>query len=262
MLLHEKSTGLQITVLRKILRELGFNTIKEFQKANGLLDDGFFGNLSYNRLYQIYLRPTEVNFNGFYFRNIHPKKQIVLHHSASADSAHNMYNWWRNDGVTHVATPIGITDSGEIVRGYEEIFWAHHIGMRNQYNLQRNLEAVAVEIMNWGYLSEANGKFYNYVGGEVPKDRVIELNYRGNKYYETYTEAEIESLRKWILVMAMRFNIPLTYSHEDMWNVSNNAIMGVPGIYSHNSYLSGKTDISPQPKMIEMLKSLESSLIS
>ena len=41
-----------------------------------------------------------------------------------------------------------------------------------------------------------------------------------------------------------------------MWEVSKNALSAVPGLYTHNSYRKDKSDISPQSKMIEMLKSL------
>ena len=37
---------------------------------------------------------------------------------------------------------------------------------------------------------------------------------------------------------------------------STNALKGLPGVYTHNSYRKDKTDISPQPKMIAMLESL------
>ena len=41
-----------------------------------------------------------------------------------------------------------------------------------------------------------------------------------------------------------------------MWDVSKDALLGTPGIYTHNSYRRDKTDISPQPNMINMLRSL------
>lgn len=253
--------SLSSKILKKILKELNFDSIKDFQKAQGLKQDGLFGLISYNSLYKLYLNARDVNFNGHFWPQEFKKNQIVLHHSASADSPDNMFNWWRNDGVFHVATSIGISDSGEIVRGYKEEFWAHHIGMRNFQNLARNQQSVAVEIMNWGYLTEKNGKYFNYVNREIPKEKVIELSFRGHKFFEAYTDKEIEALRKWILVMAMRFNIPLKYNHNDLWEVSSNAINGVPGIYTHCSYISSKADVVPQPKLVNMLKNLEDSVL-
>jgi hypothetical protein len=53
-----------------------------------------------------------------------------------------------------------------------------------------------------------------------------------------------------------RYNIPLNY-HEDIWDVTPRALKGEPGVYTHNSVRFDKTDISPQPNMIAMLKGLE-----
>jgi hypothetical protein len=33
-------------------------------------------------------------------------------------------------------------------------------------------------------------------------------------------------------------------------------LMGDPGVYTHNSVRPDKTDVSPQPKLIDMLKKL------
>jgi hypothetical protein len=41
-----------------------------------------------------------------------------------------------------------------------------------------------------------------------------------------------------------------------MWDISKKGLSGIPGVYTHNSYRKDKSDISPQPKMIAMLKSL------
>jgi len=41
-----------------------------------------------------------------------------------------------------------------------------------------------------------------------------------------------------------------------MWEVSKKALKGESGIFTHNSIRKDKTDIFPQPEMIQMLKSL------
>ena len=51
-----------------------------------------------------------------------------------------------------------------------------------------------------------------------------------------------------------RYNIPLEYN-QDMWDVSINALKGAPGIWTHVSYRSDKSDCHPQPELIEMLQS-------
>jgi hypothetical protein len=274
MLITEQTQSLGKNILMNLLSELGYNSIKDFQTKNGLVSDGLFGMRSYNRLYSILLKVEEVPFEGFYFRNVHPKRQIIWHHSAGWDNARGMFDWWKNDKVQHVATSIGISDDGKVWRGFDESFWAASIGAtidifnRNGVKLIYNgnfvvnntlldQAAVAVEICNWGNLTEKNGKFYSWANAEVAKEKTIELNYKGTKYYEIYTDAEIKSLKYWTLLNAMRFEIPVNYSHDDFWSVSKKALSGERGIFTHNSYRSDKTDVSPQSNLIEMAKSLQ-----
>jgi len=257
-IIRETDRATRYNILMKLLALLGFSSIVQFQRARGLSPDGLFGINSWNTLYRLLLRVQDIpNFGGHFFSQVFPKNQIVWHHSASWDNASGMFDWWRNDGVTHVATAIGITDDGTVWRGYDESFWAHHIGMRHVNNLARNQQSVAVEICNWGNLTERNGRLFSWANAEVPQSKAIELNFKGSKFYEIYTDAEIESLKIWTLLVAMRFDIPLAYRERDMWEVSQNAINGVAGIYTHNSFPVGKNDVSPQPKLIAMAKSLK-----
>lgn len=254
-------------ILALVLSELGFVTVKAFQKKEGIDDDGVVGEQTFARLYARYLNVKEYSIAGNYWQEVYEKKQIVWHHSAGWDNARLMFQSWVNDGRKHVATAIGISDSGEIIRGYDEKFWAVHIGaydigLLNYMALET--QSVAVEICNWGALEERNGKFYAWVNDygkrgpavELPKEKVIELNYKGIRYFEAYTDAEIESLRRWTILMAIRFDIPLNYNAKDFWQASQNAISGKAGLYSHNSFVSWKTDVSPQPKLIAMAEKL------
>lgn len=261
-------------ILMNLLSELGYIDIKDFQNKNGLVSDGLFGSKSYSKLYSILLKVEEVPFEGFYFKAAYQKKQIIWHHSAGWDNARGMFDWWKNDKVQHVATSIGISDDGKIWKGFDESFWAASIGATVDIfnkngikliynggfvanNIMLDQAAVAVEICNWGNLTEKGGKLYSWANAEIPKEKAIELNYKGTKYYEIYTDAEIKSLKYWTLLNAMRFDIPLVYNHDDFWSVSKKALSGERGLFTHNSYRNDKTDVSPQPKLIEMAKSLQ-----
>ncbi|HAI75761.1 MAG TPA: hypothetical protein DCM08_05890 [Microscillaceae bacterium] len=257
-LIRESDKTTRRNVLMNLLAELGHKSIESFQRKNKVVGgaDGLFGWNSYQSLYRTMLRVVDLPFAGNFFKQQFAKRQIVWHHSAGWDNARGMFDWWRQDGVVHVATAIGIENSGRVVRGYDESFWAHHIGLQHLKNLMLNRQSVAVEICNWGALTERSGKLFSWANVEIPKSQAIELNYKGVKFYEVYTDQEIDALKKWTLLNAMRFDIPLSYREGDMWEVSANAIAGNAGIYTHNSYLAWKTDVSPQPKLIEMAKSL------
>lgn len=193
------------------------------------------------------------------------KKQIYLHHTAGNPSGENVFNWWASN-PERVATCVAISgpgsNDGEIVQGFSSKYWGYHLGVkpgvfRKQGLSWRNLDkfALGIEICNWGQLSERNGKFYNYVGGEVTDVIKLDKQYKGFIYFHNYSDAQIESVRQLLLLWKDKYGIPLTYN-EDIWDVTKRALSGEPGVYTHNSVRSDKIDIYPHPKMIQMLKSL------
>lgn len=201
------------------------------------------------------------------------KVQIVLHHTAGNSSGVTTIQNWNVDNRGRIATCVTIsgkgqsrnTFDGEICQAFSSRHWAYHLGIRpdvfraNGVKYQ-NLDelSIGIEICNWGPLDKVGDKFYNYVDREVPADQVCELDtpYKGHKYYHAYTDAQIESVRQLLVYWSKIWGIPLTYNEQDMWKVSKKALSAAPGVYTHNSYRRDKSDISPQPKMIEMLKSL------
>jgi hypothetical protein len=201
------------------------------------------------------------------------KLQIVLHHTAGNSSGLNTMINWNNDNRGRIATCVTISGKnasnsydGEIVQGYSSKFWAYHLGIKQEvfaaYGVTyQNLDklAIGIEICNWGPLEKIGGKFYNYVNREVPLSEVCTLDepYKGHKYYHAYTDAQIEAVRQLLVYWKKIYGIDITYKEADMWAVSKPALSGTAGVYTHNSYRKDKTDISPQPKMIAMLKSLK-----
>lgn len=192
------------------------------------------------------------------------KTQIYLHHTASGPSADSVWNWWKADNVT-VGTCVVIDKKGEIVQGFPSKFWAYHLGLGNKhFGIQdlkyKNLDktSIGIEITNWGQLTLKNGKFYNYLNKEVPASDVCELEtpHRGFKYYENYTDAQIESVKKLLLYWSEVYDISVEYN-EDIWELSTRALKGENGIFTHNSVRTDKVDVYPHPKLIEMLKSLK-----
>ena len=125
-------------------------------------------------------------------------------------------------------------------------------------NLQIDPIAIGIEICNWGPLTLKGNKFYNYVDREVALDQVCALDkpYKGHLYYHAYTDAQIESVRQLLVYWSKIHGIDLTYN-EDIWDITVRALKGENGVFTHNSYRKDKSDVSPQPKLIAMLKALK-----
>jgi hypothetical protein len=117
--------------------------------------------------------------------------------------------------------------------------------------------SIGIEIVNWGYLVKKGDKFYSYVNSEVPIDQVCELEtpYKGQKYWQNYTDEQIESVVELLKLWKTKYGINLTYN-GDIWDVTTRALKGENGVFTHNSVRKDKADVYPHPKLIEALKTL------
>lgn len=188
-----------------------------------------------------------------YYREVFDKRQIVLHHT-SGGNINGTLNWWLNDNK-HIGTAIIIDRDGSIHQVFSTKYWSHHLGIRNSDNTKLNKQSIGIEICNWGGLTKENGKYYNYVGGLISEDRVVKHSYRGYEYFEKYTEEQIESLEKLLIYLCKKYDIPCNFNNY-MFDVSEEALNGIKGIWSHSSYRSDKSDIYPDLDLIDMLDNL------
>jgi hypothetical protein len=251
-------------------------TIAKIQAKLGVETDGMFGPQSFAALYNRLLKTVDLSGKfSDYIKEVYPKKQIIWHHSAGWDNARGMIDYWQVDARPGVATAIGIIDDGTIFKAFDEKYWGGSIGCDAKVFIQHGVPlitsqngkilnnqfldkgAIAVEVCNWGCLTKEGNQYKTWAGVYLPEDKVIKCSYRGFEYYEKYTPAEIEALKKWTLLMAIAHNIPLSYNHDDMWEVSKKALSGIPGLYTHGSYRWDKNDVYPNPELITMAKSLE-----
>ena len=205
-----------------------------------------------------------------YIKQETTKKQIYLHHTAGNPSGEGVFQWFEqtSERVAVCCSISGIGKNcvdGQIVQGFSSKYWAYHLGLKQDvfthYKIPyQSLDkiSIAIEICNWGNLTLKNGKYYNYVGGEVSSKEVCKLDtpFKGITYFHNYTDAQIQSTKELLLLWKEKYNIPLTYN-PDIFDVTTRALKGDAGVYTHNSVRPDKVDIYPHPKMIEMLKSLE-----
>jgi N-acetyl-anhydromuramyl-L-alanine amidase AmpD len=216
-----------------------------------------------------------------YYREETDKNQICLHHTVSGKYAQGVIDWWNQD-PRHIATQFVIQNDGKIYQLYSSKYWAHHLGVKSSFLKQKgftdynsrnellNKSSIGMEITNWGGLvPDENGdmhpakwdtnlkKYVPYMKITIPEDEVITYSklYRGFKYFEKYSSAQIESVGRLVVYLCEKWGIDKTYQ-PDMWDVSMNALSGKSHIYTHCSFRSDKSDLHPQPEMIQMLQSL------
>lgn len=200
---------------------------------------------------------------GQFFEEASDKTQIYLHHTAGNGNAEGVARFW-NSNDSRIATAFVVGENGTIVQCFSSKHWAWHLGIDSQDFATRGLPyknlnklSVGIEVCNWGMLKEKNGKFYNYVKGEINPSYVttLETPYKGYKHWYKYTDAQIEATRQLIVYLCETYDITKTYRKE-IWSLDNEAFKGTKGIYTHNSVRKDKADIYPCPRMIKMLENL------
>ena len=213
--------------------------------------------LDISKIKQVRLKESQ------YFAEESAKTQIYLHHTAGNGNAEAVSRYW-NGTSDRVATAFVVGQDGLIVQCFSSKHWAWHLGIskaefKGQGAKYQNLDkaSVGIEVCNWGYLKEKDGKFYNYVNTRVPDSMVTTLEepFKGFKHWYKYTDAQIESTRQLLVYLCDTYNIPREYRAQ-IFSLDKEAFKGTPGIYTHNSVRKDKSDIYPCPRMIQMLENL------
>ncbi len=199
-----------------------------------------------------------------YVREFTQKRQIVIHHTVSGKGVDGDLNWWLSD-PRRIATALLISREGIPFQTFSTNYWAYHLGVKGRPDLDKY--SIGIELDSWGpLLKTKNGKFYppkHTKNGVVPNTAmatvdpgdVVEQEFRGFVYFEKYTDAQLQTLKELLWYLCSKWHITAAYQ-ADMWDVSDRALAGVPGIFTHVSFRKSKTDCYPYPLLIDTLKTL------
>jgi len=220
---------------------------------------------------------------GEYYDETVKKDTIYIHHTAGSHRPDYVIAGWNADKTKNgqqlkVATAYLIGGSstsakdaawdGVICRCFPDDKWAHHLGLSATNNAQLNSKSIGIEICNYGYVTKSNdGKFYNYVNRIVPPEMVVEFDkpFQGYKFYHKYTDKQIAALKELLIDLGNRFSIdiraglkPMLMQNKgaDAFSLSQDALAGKPGLWTHTNVRKDKFDCSPQENLIAMIKSL------
>jgi hypothetical protein len=228
---------------------------------------------------------TQITLNQFeiyyldsdeYHSGPNKPEYLFLHHTAGNENPIACVDMWNNDTRGKIATEfvIGGTSingkntkwDGIIVKCMPDGGYGAHLGDNGSQSMHVN--SVGIEVCNFGPLTKVGNVFKTYTGSIVHPDQVCDLGFkfRGFQYYHKYTDAQIEALRELILFIAERDGINIkkglvewltTKTPAEAFDFSKDAWSGkVKGMLTHTNTRKDKSDMSPQPELIAMLKSL------
>jgi hypothetical protein len=192
-----------------------------------------------------------------YFPEKTEKKSIVLHHTAGSHRPDWVVSAWDRDKTkggkslrvaTHFviggkSTRDGNTEwDGVIVESFELDYWAHHLGTKNSNNSLLNKQSVGIEICNYGPLTKSqDGEFFTYVNSKVNKEDVIDLgkNWRGYRYYQNYTDKQIDSVKYIIETVSQKYGIDVCKGINELFEDYDSTITSLP-IIEQQKFLNSK----------------------
>lgn len=219
-----------------------------------------------------------------YYQQPHPKDSIFLRDS----SGHYRPDWliesWGRDRknstnkirsssafVIGGQSPDGKGDKkydGVIYRAFDETMWSHHLFIKAKNNTFLNQKSIGIDICNYGPLTKTeNGDFYTSTQIKVNKNQVTELEspFRGTRYFHSYSDAQIKSIKSLILELSEKYEINLKrglkkeiekFGVYGGFELSEEALMGGQGLWSHSNVRIDRLSCPPHPDLVKVIKGL------
>lgn len=295
MILKEGSRGQEVRELQQALGitvdgDFGPGTKKavmKFQRDNELIIDGVVGpqTLAAIREQSATTDVSEKVYSpvdgltvhkhflpqGEYKAGPTQKEYLFLHHTAGWNNPYKTVDGWARDDRGAIATEFvlggrsvkGDDDryDGELVQCLPKGAYGWHLGRTGSGYMHRH--SIGIEICNFGWVKD--GK--TYVGTKVDPDQITKLDkpFRGHRAWHAYSDKQIETLKRFILWIADRDSIDVRKGLVEevrdrgakAFGFNEKAWKGkVKGMWTHANVREDKTDLFPQPELIDMLLSL------
>ena len=226
--------------------------VKAFQKAEKLDIDGKVGSKTWKALFNEEMIDPSININRTirledkdYIRSETQKDLIVLHHTVGA-TAISTINYWKTD-PQRIATAYIIERNGVAYEIFDPKFWAFHLGLKGTSGAV-DKRSIGIEIASEGGLIQRDGNLYCF---DKVSDRTLFLGeyydhgmpWRGYRFFDAYSDAQIEAVIKLINVLCTQYRIPRQTSanHFD----ADDCYRGFTGILGHHHLRPDKSDIHP-----------------
>ena len=211
------------------------------------------------------------------------KTQIVLHHTAGVTNAAGDIRGW-SEKTFPLATHYHIDRNGFNEHVFPLEYWSKHIAATPGTD-RLNKISIGIEIVSLGKLTKTDKGWIAWTGKVIPENEIadpytvddnnnivkMEKGYRYvNKFnvqerFQKYTPEQISTVKSLIIDLKTKFNIPVYLNktnYKELFPKANSkskmAMDGQPGIYTHCSYRTDKSDILPQKEILEMLMEIGS----
>lgn len=259
--------------------------VKDWQSKNGLVADGIVGPKTWDEMgiattdsnERIIELPNGLIIDqdflpkGEYKEGPTKKEYAFFHHTAGWHNPYKTIRNWANDTRGAVATEFVMGGpsikgndnkyDGVLVQAFPEGAYGWHLGKNGSQYMHTH--SVGIEVCNFGWIKD--GK--TYAGATADRSQIVTLEkpFRGHKTWHRYSDAQIETLRKWILWIGERDSIDvrkglveeIKKKGADGFEFNEDAYYGrIKGLWTHTNVRKDKVDMFPQQELIDMLINL------
>lgn len=172
------------------------------------------------------------------YKAITKKTQIVIGLSLRKDDYHINRLKHKDYGETKKWCTYSISRFGDVVEHYAPKFYSDYLGIK-----EADKQSISIVLENMGALVKTvDGHYINWLNEVCPVKRVEEKTWLGQRYWEKFSEEQIESTVELCATLCEEFSIQpnvidFHYPHKDMLNFK--------GIVLKSNYFDDSNSINP-----------------
>lgn len=183
-----------------------------------------------------------------YFVEENEKNLIVIGNSFS-DKLNHFTGWLnRHDGKYKKTAHYTISRKGEV---YE------HFNPKHYSNFLKNKKVISIVLENKGWLKKdlKSGEYFDWIGNIYKRRvKVLEKRWRGQQYWDVYTQKQLNSTIKLVRKLCEDYNIQKKCVAH---NTFINEINDFNGVAYRSNFYKDNTDVNPSWNFKEFKDKIE-----
>ena len=174
-----------------------------------------------------------------YYKSKNTKNQIILAGSLRCDSNHIKRLTNKSFGKTKRWCTYTIGRDGRIYQHYDPKYYSDFMGDKQ---IDRHSISIVLENMGSLYYDDDTEEWYNWANETCDEELVFEKHWKGNRYWESYTEDQFNSTIELCKYLCDEFNIVLD---SIGYNVYKSRTVDFEGIVTRSNYDIDYSDLNP-----------------
>ena len=183
-------------------------------------------------------RKTHKIGDGNRYKSVTEKSQIIISFSLRKDDYHIKRLKHKEYGNTKKWNTFSITREGEIFEHYDPKYYSDFSGAKNV-----DKKSISIVLENMGTLTKSDETLYiNWINEVCLDSCVVEKKWLGQKYWEMFSEKQIESTMHLCKKLCKQFDIPTKIIDFPQYHKD---IVKFNGVVLKSNYFEDCNNINP-----------------